>query len=307
MEPVNPRLVAEGLRFPEGPVALPDGTLLCVEIQRGTLDRITPDGRIEVVAELGGGPNGAAVGPDGGVYVCNNGGFEWHEQFGFLIAGGQPADYSGGRIERVDLATGAVDVLYTSCGDHALRGPNDLVFDAAGGMWFTDHGKVRPRERDRGGIYYARPDGSSITEVVYPSDAPNGIGLSPDGATLYWAETYTGRVFQRAVTGPGELAPANLLDSGLLVGLPDLRFLDSLAIDSAGYVCVGTLGEHAGVTVVSPSGEWDLLPSEPQWWDLFVTNICFGGPDLRTAFLTYSGTGRIVACDWPRPGLALNF
>ena len=185
MELVNARLVAEGLGFPEGPIALPDGSIICVEIRRGTLSRISADGSISVVAPLGGGPNGAAIGPDGAVYVCNNGGFEWQDAMGFAIPGNQPADYSGGRIERVDLSTGAVDVLYTSCGDHPLRGPNDLVFDADGGMWFTDHGKQRPRDQDRGGIYYARPDGSEITEVVQPSDFPNGIGLSPDGRTAY--------------------------------------------------------------------------------------------------------------------------
>jgi gluconolactonase len=310
MELVNARLVAEGLGFPEGPIALPDGSIICVEIRRGTLSRISADGSISVVASLGGGPNGAAIGPDGAVYVCNNGGFEWQDAMGFAIPGNQPADYSGGRIERVDLSTGAVDVLYTSCGDHPLRGPNDLVFDADGGMWFTDHGKQRPRDQDRGGIYYARPDGSEITEVVQPSDFPNGIGLSPDGRTLYWAETHTGRVFRRRVLGPGSLEPPNPLEPGLLAGLPGFRLLDSLAVDSAGYVCVGVLGPHSGIVVIPPDGDgeqWDYLPPAPEWWDPLVTNICFGGPDLRTAYLTYSSSGRIVACDWPRPGLALAY
>jgi gluconolactonase len=309
MELINPRLVAEGLGFPEGPIALPDGDLLCVEIRRGTLTRIDTAGKTSVVAELGGGPNGAAIGPDGAAYICNNGGFEWHDETGFAIPTNQPADYSGGRIERVDLSTGAVDVLYTSCGGHQLRGPNDLVFDTSGGMWFTDHGKQRERDRDRGGIYYALPDGSKVEEVVYPSDMPNGIGLSPDGTTLYWAETLTGRVYQRSISSPGVVDPPPPLDPGLLVGLPGMRLLDSLAVDSGGYVCVGTLGFHSGVTVIPPDDgdQWDHLPVAADWWDPLVTNICFGGPELRTAYLTYSGSGRIVACDWPRPGLALNF
>ncbi len=307
MELVNPRLVASGLGFPEGPIALPDGSLLCVEIRRGTLTRVSAEGKVEVVAELGGGPNGAAIGPDGAVYVCNNGGFEYHDVMGFAIPGNQPADYRGGRIERVDLASGAVDVLYTECDGHPLRGPNDLVFDADGGMWFTDHGKTRPRERDIGAVYYARPDGSSIVEVVHPSDAPNGIGLSPDGGTLYYAETYTGRVFRRAIEGAGRLAALTPLDVGLLAGLDGYRLLDSLAVDSAGNVCVGTLGPQSGITVISPSGDVDSVPVAADWWDPLVTNICFGGADLRTAYMTYSGSGRIVACDWPHPGLALTF
>ena len=308
MELPNTRLVASGLGFPEGPIAMPDGSVILVEIKRGTLTRVTPDGKIEVIAELGGGPNGAAIGPDGAVYVCNNGGFAWHDVMGFTIPGNQPADYSGGRIERVDLATGESTVLYTECDGHPLRGPNDLVFDGSGGFWFTDHGKIRERERDQGGIYYAKPDGSSISEVVFPTDSPNGVGLSPDGATLYYSETHTGRVFRRQVTGPGQLAEAGALDpTVLLVGLPGAMLLDSLAVDSGNHVCVGTLGLQPGVTVIAPDGGWETYTAPADYFDPLVTNICFGGDDLTTAYWTCSGTGRLLAGTWPRPGLKLAY
>ncbi|MGH1503816.1 MAG: SMP-30/gluconolactonase/LRE family protein, partial [Acidimicrobiales bacterium] len=182
--------ITSGLRFPEGPIAMPDGSVILVEIARGTLSRVAPDGTVDVVAECGGGPNGAAIGPDGKVYVCNNGGFEWHEVNGMLLPGNQPDDYIGGRIQRVDIETGEVEDLYTEVGGFGLRGPNDIVFDSTGGFWFTDHGKNRPRERDRGGLYYAKADGSEVREVVHPLLAPNGVGLSPDGSKLYVAETY---------------------------------------------------------------------------------------------------------------------
>ena len=101
------REIASGLQFPEGPVALDDGSVLLVEIARGTLSRVTPEGRVSVVADLGGGPNGAAIGPDGAVYVCNNGGFAWHtEADGTHRPVGQAADYSGGRSERDHLTSG---------------------------------------------------------------------------------------------------------------------------------------------------------------------------------------------------------
>jgi len=297
------RTVATGLQFPEGPIAMPDGSVLLVEIRRGTLSRVSPDGRITVVGECGGGPNGAAIGPDGACYVANNGGFEWHDLGGFVIPGNQPADYIGGRIQRVDLRTGKVTDLYTACEGRELRGPNDLVFDQHGGFWFTDHGKLRDRDRDRTGLFYAKADGSLIKEVVFPLDAPNGVGLSPDGAKLYVAETFTGRVWMWDVVGPGELA-LNALGPGggaLLCGIPGFQLFDSLAVDCEGNVCVATLATGA-ITVIAPDGE---VLEQVGTGDPMTTNICFGGPDLRTAYVTCSGTGQLVAFDWPRPGLRL--
>ena len=226
-------IVTTGLKFPEGPVALPDGSVLVVEIARGTLSRVTPDGDVEVVAEPGGGPNGAAIGPDGKCYVCNNGGFEWTERRGRTYPGDQATDYRTGRIERIDLDTGAVEVLYESAGDVPLRGPNDIVFDASGGFWFTDHGKTRARERDRTGVFYAKADGSFIEEAIFPLEAPNGVGLSPDENELYVAETPTGRLWAFPLAAPGKLAGerADRPDGGRLVRGREGYFLfDSLAV-----------------------------------------------------------------------------
>ncbi|MBW2279341.1 MAG: SMP-30/gluconolactonase/LRE family protein [Deltaproteobacteria bacterium] len=295
------REIATGLEFPEGPVCLPDGSVLVVEIKRGTLSRVNPDGTVKVVAETGGGPNGAAIGPDGAVYVCNNGGFEWIDAGGLTLPGNQPANYTGGSIQRVDLDTGRVETLYTECDGHPLRGPNDLVFDSQGGFWFSDHGKMRERDRDRGGLYYALPDGSRIVEAVYPLDSPNGVGLSPDGKRLYAAETHTGRVFAWDVSAPGEIASS--LRGELVAGLPGHQLLDSLAIDADGNVCVATI-VNGGITIISPDGSNIEHVAMP---DPLTTNICFGGDDLRTAYITLSATGKLVAADWKTPGLALAY
>ena len=143
-------VVAEGLRFPEGPIAMPDGSVILVEIARGTLSRVR-DGTIEVIAHLGGGPNGAAIGPDGQCYVCNNGGFKWIEARGRLFPGEEPENYGGGRIEKVNLETGEIEVLYTNCQGLPLRGPNDIVFDADGILVHRSRQNARPRTRpDRG-------------------------------------------------------------------------------------------------------------------------------------------------------------
>jgi gluconolactonase len=304
---MEPRVIATGLQFPEGPIALDDGSVLLVEIKRGTLSRVSADGNVEVAAELGGGPNGAAFGPDGAVYVCNNGGcFHWEDVMGLTLPGPVPPEWTGGSIQRVDLATGAVTTLYTESSTGPLRAPNDIVFDAHGGFWFTDHGVRLGRTSDRTGLHYALPDGSSCREVVFPLDAPNGIGLSPDGSRLYAAETHTGRVWAWNVTAPGEVPPnTNPVGNGgeLLAGLPGMQLLDSLAVDGEGWVCVATLA-NGGITAISPDGskvEHHAMP------DPLTTNICFGGPDLRTAYITLSATGQLVAADWPRKGLKLNY
>ncbi|MCW5732034.1 MAG: SMP-30/gluconolactonase/LRE family protein [Alphaproteobacteria bacterium] len=300
------REITVGLRFPEGPIAMPDGSILLVEIERGTLTRVLPDGRHEIVARPGGGPNGAAIGPDGKCYVCNNGGFSWVDKNGLLRPTLQPEDYSGGRIERIDLASGKVEILYTHFDGLPLRGPNDLVFDGHGGFYFTDRGKVRMRDEDRTGIYYAKADGSSIREIAFPMISPNGIALSPDDSVLYVAETMTGRVWAFDLLGPGEIdrRPWPSPHGGrLLAGVGGFQLFDSMAVDGAGNVCVATL-INGGITVISPDGaKVEHIPFP----DSYVTNICFGGEGLRTAFITLSTTGRLIAVEWPRPGLGLHY
>ena len=299
-------MVADGLRFPEGPVAMPDGSIVLVEIAAGRITRVRPDGTKSIVAEPGGGPNGLAMGPDGLLYCCNNGGFEYREAGGMLAPHGIAQDYSGGRIERIDPATGAVEILYKS-GDHGcvLRGPNDIVFDDHGGFWFTDHGKVdyARRVHDVVGIFYAKADGSYLEEVVFPSNNPNGIGLSPDGRRLYAAETYTCRLVAFDVTAPGKLAPdAGPGGAGIPLYRPaGYKFFDSLGVEECGNICVATIGE-CGISVVSPAGDLvEFVATD----DFFTTNICWGGADRRDAYVTCSGTGRLVKTRWPRPGLTL--
>ncbi len=299
------RVITEGLRFPEGPIAMPDGSVLVVEIARGTLSRVD-NGKVEVIAQLGGGPNGAAIGPDGQCYVCNNGGFKWIEAGNRLFPGEEPESYAGGRIEKVNLTTGAIEVLYTNCQGLPLRGPNDIVFDAHGGFWFTDHGKTRARERDRTGVFYAKADGSHIEEVIFPLEGPNGIGLSPDEDELYVAETPTGRLWAYQLAGPGRLKGErrDKPDGGRLVpGRSGYFLFDSLALDAEGNVCVATIID-GGITTLKPRGGEPEFVAMP---DLVTTNICFGGRDLTTAFVTLSSTGQLVSLPWSRPGLPLNY
>ncbi len=304
--------ITTGLMFPEGPIAMPDGSVILVELFGPRITRVLPDGTKQTVAEIVGGPNGLAVGPDGALYLCNNGGCFTPVEFGDLLFPGpfDPDRYVGGRIQKVDIATGTVTDLYTECDGRPLRAPNDIVFDADGGFWFTDHGirDSAARTSDLTSIYYAKADGSSITEVAHPVEGPNGIGLSPDGSKVYWAETFTGRVFQRTISAPGVLAEGGGITdtSVVLCGLPGLQLLDSLAVDGDGNVCVATL-VNGGITVISPSG--DVLEHIPTG-DLLTTNICFGDNDgsgeYRDAYITLSGYGKLLHMRWPHRGLRLN-
>lgn len=299
-------VVTDRLQFPEGPVAMPDGSVLVVEIERGTLSRVQSNGSIDVVAHLGGGPNGAAIGPEGFCYVCNNGGFEWTHARGRTYPTVQSNDYSTGRIERVNLDTGEFETLYENCNGVPLKGPNDIVFDKTGGFWFTDHGKTRMRERDRTGVFYAQPDGSAIEEVIFPLEAPNGVGLSPNEDVLYVAETPTARLWAYPLSEPGKLRGERLdrPDGGRVVpGRNTYCMFDSLAVDAEGNVCVATL-MNGGITVLSPNGDIPRFVPMP---DRLTTNICFGGHELKTAYITLSSTGQLVKMPWEPAGLPLNF
>ena len=297
-------VVASGLQFPEGPVALPDGSVLVVEIEAGRLTRVLPSGALQVVAELGGGPNGAALGPDGCCYVCNNGGFSWRTDKGFTRPTGPAADYQGGSIQRVDIQTGQVHTLYTHCDGVPLHGPNDIVFDTYGGFWFTDFGKTFEDRIMRGAVYYATMDGRFIRRVAHPVLTPNGVGLSPDGRTLYVTETETSRLWSFPVLGPGQLGhePWPSPNGGRLVhGLAGFQRFDSLAVEEGGNVCVATL-VRGGISVFSPESELLEFHEAPEG---YCTNICFGGEGRRTAFITLSGYGQLLAVRWPRAGLPL--
>ncbi len=301
-------LVTDGLRFAEGPVWMPDGSIILTQIASGTITRVLPDGTKSTVASPGGGPNGLAIGPDGKLYCCNNGGFDWDENGGYLAPHGIASDYSGGRIERIDIETGAVEVLYKS-GDFGcvLRGPNDIVFDEHGGFWFTDHGKVdyAARCHDIVGIFYAKADGSFLEEVIFPSNNPNGCGLSPDGKSLYAAETFTCRLMKFNVVAPGKVDDAaGPGGPGIPVYRPaGYKFFDSLAVEASGNICVATIGE-CGISVISPEGDLvEFVATD----DIFTTNICFGGADMMDAWITCSGTGRLMKTRWKRPGLKLQY
>ena len=332
-------VVCQGLGFPEGPIAVPDGTILLVDIEKQCLTRIRQDGTQELVAKISGGPNGAAIGPDGRVYICNNGGFAWAPMplpSGQIITVGemQAATYEGGSLQALDLTSGALETLYTDCqistsmqglGPRApkevplpsvLRGPDDLVFDAAGGFWIADFGKSRPRNRDTTGIYYAHTDGSYIREKIFPLDGPNGIALSPAGDRLYVSLTFRRQLLYWELDGPGSIRPnPATIDGAYVLNAAMPGDLDSIKVDEQGNIYALTILRqktpfvNGGDTVVSPKGE--ILEffeiALPGKFVPMPSNICWGGPDRRTAYITCGASDMLVKVRTSIPGLKPRF
>ena len=300
------REVTSGLKFPEGPIAMDDGSVLVVEIEAARITRVTPDGKKQTVANLKGGPNGAAIGPDGAIYVCNNGdNFEYHKRQGLNIPGHTPKHHKGGWIERVDMSTGKAERLYSDCDGQKLHAPNDIVFDTKGGFWFTDHGSTTSAYRTHGALYYALPDGSKITCMARELVTPNGVGLSPSGDAVYYAETFTGRLYKLPLKKPGKPEKVAGFTPGQFVGAyPGLAYFDSLGVQADGSVCCATL-LTGGITTFNPETGKSKFTS--MGGDPIITNICWGGDNMKTAFVTASGTGKLLAMTWPKPGLRLNY
>lgn len=298
------RCLAMGLAFPESPIAYPDGSVVLSEMAAGRITRIRPDGSTELVADVGGGPNGVGLLPDGRLVVCQNGG----SAFGI---GWWPYDFEGcAQVFRpVGAATdpvtpqlqlvdrdGSVMPLAT---EFAARGghptplvrPSDVCVDAEGGFYVTDGGTTRGRSRTMTGLLYGTADGR-LEEVVYPLEMPNGVALSPDGSRVYVAETRTRRVWEFELSAPGRIAGGRGLATVPSGGPLNIGGADGLCVAGDGTIVVATLGA-GGVTAFSPAGE--LLGALPLD-DPMTTNITLGD-DERTLYLTLASTGRLMAID----------
>lgn len=299
-------IVTDGLEFPEGPVVMADGSVILCEIAGRRITRVAPDGAKTVLADVPGGPNGLARGPDGRMYICNNGGgFEFSQADGMMRPVAMSPGWTGGRIETLDIETGELTELYRVVGAHALLMPNDIVFDRFGGFYFTDHGRRPPRMLLLGGIYYGRTDGSPARELAHDLNSPNGIGLSPDESRVYMASTAEGRMYRFDVLAPGTVSkptPPRMIDF-VHSQVEGFRRYDSLAVEACENICVCSLNP-GNITVISPEGREVETLAMP---DPMPTNIAFGGPDMQTAYITLSGTGKLAKMRWPRPGLRLNF
>lgn len=339
-------ILSSDLGYPEGPIHCRDGSIILVEIKNEQLSIVPPQGGpARKIVAIPGGPNGAAVGADGNLLICNDGGFDWipipdATSPSIWVAGNQPANYSGGKLQSYNVATGQLKELATDCcqrefppgnriADWApafkLAGLDDLVVDEVGGVWFTDYGKMRERDKDITGVYYLSPDRKTLTQKIYPLNNPNGIALSPDGTKLYVALTFERKVIYFDVPTPGVIKPNSVTGPGqgvidgsylLTANLPGQAVLDSMAVDEQGNVYVATMlpqgnnpFTNGGISIISPSGELEFVPLKlpGSKFAPLPSNICFGGADMRTAYITCGGSGHLIKMPAQIPGLRLNF
>ena len=269
-------------------MAMPDGSVILVEIARQTLSRVTPDGKVHVIAaprrraeRRGHGPGRQDL---------------RHQQRRLRLDGCGRASCSRSRRRTTTRAAasrssiprrGKFETLYDACDGRRLRGPNDLVFDGAGGFWFTDLGKTRERDADRGAVYYAKADGSRIEEAIFPLERPNGIGLSPGRQDALRGRDADGPLLVVPALRPraassrrmGRTAARRARSSS---GSAATRCSTRSPWTTDGHICVATLITGA-VSDIWPDGSQVDQYKLP---DMMVTNVCFGGPELRTAFAT---------------------
>ena len=307
-DPLHFEVLDTGLGFTEGPVIADDGAVLIVDIDGGRVLRLD-GGETTVVATPGGGPNGMALETPTTAIVANNGGFLWSDlEDGTRIPidrsthTNEPLGFSGGWIERVDLTSGAVTVLHRQCGGAALRGPNDLVFDEAGGLWFTDHGKGRHESLDRGGLYYVPPDGGAVRRSHSRCSAQTAWACRPTaGACTSQRRTAGG-------SGPG-------------TSQDQVRWRPP--VDRWRCVTAASAWRRRPTrSTRSPSRTTGGRDRRDHRWDRrdhsdgreatvhpvpgdMTTNIAFGGADRRRAVITLSRSGASVETTWPRPGLVV--
>ena len=275
-------VLATGLQFPEGPVWLGTRRVAFTEI-RGQCVSLWHDGTLARVARTGGGANGATLGPDGALYVANNGGLSLGHDGRWTAPDAIP-----GRIQRVTLAGEVSDVAVRLPGAPPNR-PNDLCFGPDGLLYYTDpHNWEDLEHLGLGRVGRTTLDGRVELVAEIPA-FPNGIAFGPDDR-LYVAQSVTQKILVMDAKPGATPAVWATLPRG---------FPDGFCFDAAGRLyAAGSLGDL--VVVFEPDGEVrDIIEmgagSEP-------TNCCLGD---GTLYVTLAGTGQLLALDMPVEPLPL--
>ena len=175
----------------------------------------------------------------------------------------------------------------------ALAGPNDLAFDAEGGLWFTD-----PRwGGEAASVCYLGPDGSA-TRAYTGVSFPNGIGVTDDGRFVIVCESMTGNLLGFRIDGPGRLGPPKANGNIGRRSIPD-----GFCFDSAGRMIIAGHQTNCLFVLDAADGRPRSVVELP---DMGPTNCCFGGEDFQTLYVTSSDVGRLLALRWDVPGMRLH-
>lgn len=290
--------VATVFSFTEGPCIDPSGVLHVVELAGRCVSRIVDGARVPL-AILGGSPNGAAFADDGTLWIANGGGNfgpnpSTHGNYGLGNAGSY--------IQQV-TPDGWARTILTEIDGRPLNSPNDLCFDADGGLWFTDPvwpprsegGVPDPSQVTPGDVCYLGPDGTARrchTGFLFP----NGIAVTPAGDAVIVDETVTGIVHRFRILSAGVLG-----EPEVYAELPPGP--DGMCFDSMGRLLVAGHGGHR-VSVIAAAG--GAIEQTLEFHCPEVSNVCFGGPDMRTLFVTLAAAGEVVSVEWDVPGHPLR-
>ena len=260
--------------FLEGPVFDAGGNLYVADIPWGRVFRIDARGEWSLVAEYDGEPNG----------------MKFLDERTLLIT-----DYKNG-LMRLDVRSGELAPHLQRRNSERFKGVNDLVFDAAGNVYFTDQGQSGLHDPS-GRLYRLARDGR-LDLLIDDIPSPNGVALSPDGKVLYLAVTRGNCVWRVPLMANGSVAKVSQFFTSYGPSGPD-----GLAVDAQGRLLVANPG-LGYVWVLNSRAEPVEVLRGPA--GASTTNLAFGGGDRRTVYVTDSTHGHILRATMSEAGVALH-
>ncbi|QDV24356.1 SMP-30/gluconolactonase/LRE family protein [Aureliella helgolandensis] len=264
--------IASGFQFVEGPTWSRDGSLYFTDIPAESIMRLTSAGNVELFLKPSGFANGLLFAGEQRLLACQ----------------------MDGQLVAIDIHSKQVKPLATEYQGERFNACNDLALDQVGGIYFTDPRYRAPEPWPQGKeAFYYRDAAGKITRLGDDLQAPNGIGLSPDGKTLYVIPSMASEMMSYEVLSPGKLGNAHVFCR--LKQLEDQTNGggDGMAVDSQGNIYITSA---AGVQVFGPHGDAIGIIECPE----HPANCAFGGPDRKTLFIT-ARTG-LYQCQCPVTG-----